>query len=240
MTLALAKIVPPELKNFTQKEIQKLPISLFFIEMRGADKVLNNMEIVRLKDKLGTRQLPTAEIVLKGTQATLISKPGKGVKYISNMLTVTRMYNASSAISAIKRILALARDYSSRRVVGNMLLSDSPLHLSVLSDMEVIYRGNLIFYLKVADLFSKEQSKKITPQEANLLRMMTPLLKLFTAKDAMAMVSEGLECFGGLGYIEGTGLPVALRDAQVLTIWEGTTNVLCMDFVRALYKSPHG
>lgn len=135
------------------------------------------------------------------------------------MLTITRLYNASSAIAAIKRLLALARDYSNRRVIGNIKLSENPLHLSVLSDMEVVYRGNLVFYLKIAELFSKEQAKIITAQEANLLRMMTPLLKLFTAKQAMEVVSEGLECFGGLGYIEGTGLPNILRDAQVLTIW---------------------
>lgn len=119
------------------------------------------MEIVRLKDKLGTRQLPTAEILLKGTRATLISKPGKGVKYISNMLLVTRLYNASSSVSAIRRILALARDYSTKRVIGRQLLSDNQLHLSVLADMEVVYRGNLLFYLKMSELFSKLQAGTI-------------------------------------------------------------------------------
>jgi alkylation response protein AidB-like acyl-CoA dehydrogenase len=156
------------------------------------------------------------------------------------MLAVTRLYNAGSSVSAIRRILSLARDYASRRIIGKQLLSENKLHLSVLSDMEIIYRGNLVFYLKLAELFSKEQANCISNRDANLLRMMIPLLKLFTAKDAVSVVSEGLESFGGLGYIEGTGLPVMLRDSQVLTIWEGTTNVLCMDFVRSLYKSPFG
>lgn len=138
---------------------------------------------------------------------------------ISNMLTVTRIWNASSAVSAMKKILGLARDYSTRRIVGSIKLSTSTLHLSVLSDMEVIYRGNLLFYLHIAELFSLVQAKKATDKQCNMLRMMTPLIKLFTAKEAVAFVSEGLECFGGLGYIEGTGLPGALRDAQVLTIW---------------------
>lgn len=65
---------------------------------------------------------------------------------------------------------------------------------------------------------------------------MTPLLKLFTAKQSLLVITEVLESFGGMGYIEGTMLPVMLRDAQVLSIWEGTTNVLCHDFVRALLK----
>lgn len=240
MTLALGKIIPSGLKDISQASLQKLPLSLFYVEMRGNDGQLNNMEIIRLKDKLGTKQLPTAEILLKGARATLVSAPGQGVKYISNMLSVTRLYNASSSISAIRRILALARDYSTKRIIGKQNLSDNPLHLSVLAEMEVVYRGNLIFYLKLSELFSQFQAKTIASRDANILRMMVPLLKLFTAKDAVAMVSEGLECFGGLGYIEGTGLPGMLRDSQVLTIWEGTTNVLCMDFVRSLYKSPHG
>jgi alkylation response protein AidB-like acyl-CoA dehydrogenase len=208
--------------------------------MRNKDGELNNMEIIRLKDKLGTKPLPTAEILLKGARAILVSQSGKGVKSISHMLTVTRLYNASLSIGLIRRIVSLARDYANRRIVGKQILSDNQLHLSVLSDIEVIYRGNLIFYLKIAELFSKEQANSISNTEANLLRMMTPLLKLFTAKEAMSTVSEGLECFGGLGYIEGTGLPGMLRDSQLLTIWEGTTNVLCMDFVRSLYRSPFG
>jgi alkylation response protein AidB-like acyl-CoA dehydrogenase len=93
-----------------------------------------------------------------------VSPPGRGVKYISNMLTITRLYNASSALSAMKRLIALARDYSTRRVIGKSLLSENPLHVSVLSDLEVTYRGNLVFYLKIAELFSKEQAKKITPK----------------------------------------------------------------------------
>lgn len=69
-----------------------------------------------------------------------------------------------------------------------------------------------------------------------MLRIFTPILKLFTGKQAIEVASEGLEAFGGMGYIEGTMLPTILRDAQVLSIWEGTTNVLCYDVVRALLK----
>ena len=71
-----------------------------------------------MKDKLGTRQLPTAELLLKGTEALLISEPGKGVKLISNMLTVTRIYNSATAVGLMRRGLALARDYASRRTIG--------------------------------------------------------------------------------------------------------------------------
>jgi hypothetical protein len=133
-------------------------------------------------------------------------------------------------------MLALARDYSGRRTIGKSKLSNMPLQVRVLAHLEVTHRANLAFYLSIAELFSKEHAGNIGEDDANLLRVFTPILKLFTGKQAMEVVTEGLESFGGMGYIEGTMLPTLMRDAQVLSIWEGTTNVLCYDFVRALLK----
>lgn len=194
------------------------------------------MEIVRLKDKLGTQQLPTAELLLKGSVAKLVGKSEDGVKNISKMLFVTRMYNSATAVGIMRRVIALARDYSSRRTIGRTKLSEMPLQLRVLSHMEVTHRANLIFYLSISMLMTKMQAETIKDDDANLLRIFTPILKLFTGKQVLEVCTEGLECFGGMGYIEGTMLPTLLRDAQVLSIWEGTTNVLCHDFVRALLK----
>ncbi len=85
--------------------------------MRKDNGSLNNIEIVRLKEKLGTRQLPTAELVLDGTEAYLISEPGEGVKFISPMLTITRLYNSTFSVSYARRLVALLKDYSLRRKV---------------------------------------------------------------------------------------------------------------------------
>lgn len=95
-------------------------------------------------------------------------------------------------------------------------------------------RGCLAMLLETSYLSSLVENGKGTPQELTMQRVLSPLVKLFTAKEALKVVSEGIECFGALGYMEDSGLPVFLRDAQVLTIWEGTTNVLCWDLVRAL------
>lgn len=84
-----------------------------------------------------------------------MGEEGKGVKMISNMLTVTRIYNAATAVGLMRRGIALVRDYATRRVIGNRKLADLPLHLRVLSDLDVIHRGNLIFYLKISEIFSK-------------------------------------------------------------------------------------
>lgn len=95
-------------------------------------------------------------------------------------------------------------------------------------------RGSLAMLLEASYLSSLIENGKASPQELAMQRILSPLVKLFTAKEAMKVVSEGIECFGALGYMEDSQLPVFLRDAQVLTIWEGTTNVLCWDLVRAL------
>ena len=77
------------------------------------------------------------------------------------MLTVTRLYNSATAVGVMRRGIALVRDYSDRRIIGRHKLADLPLHLRVLSDLDVIHRGNLIFYLKISELFSKEHAEKI-------------------------------------------------------------------------------
>jgi alkylation response protein AidB-like acyl-CoA dehydrogenase len=108
---------------------------------------------------------------------------------ISRMLTVTRIYNSATAVGVMRRGIALVRDYSNRRVIGKKKLGDLPLQVRVLADLDVIHRGNLIFYLKICELFSKEHADKINDDEANVLRVMTPLLKLFTGKQVLKVIS---------------------------------------------------
>lgn len=97
-------------------------------------------------------------------------------------------------------------------------------------------RGNLALMLQTAVLFGKVESNTANIPEKAAFRLLSPISKLFSGKDCLKIVSEGLEGFGGLGYLEDSNLPVYLRDSQVLPIWEGTTNVLCWDVVRALKK----
>jgi hypothetical protein len=100
--------------------------------------------------------------------------------------------------------------------------------------MELQTRGSLALFLYNAYLLGKWESGTILSQELVMLRVLSPLTKLFTAKEGISVVSEGIEGFGGLGYMENSHIPSYLRDVQVNSIWEGTTNVVCWDFVRAL------
>jgi alkylation response protein AidB-like acyl-CoA dehydrogenase len=209
-------------------------LALFCVEPRDAKGNWQGVDIDKLKRKLGTRELPTAEIHLDGTPAHLVSESGHGVRAISPMLNVTRTWNAVCAIATMRRALALALDYAHRRHAFGSALIQRPLHRATLADLQARFEAAFALTFHVAELLGVAQTDTATPAQQNQLRLLTPLAKLWTGKLAVALVSEACECLGGAGYIEDTGLPQLLRDAQVFPIWEGTTNVLALDFLRAL------
>ncbi|MDQ2068811.1 acyl-CoA dehydrogenase family protein [Natronospira bacteriovora] len=211
-------------------------LSLFFVELRDEDGALRNIRINRLKDKLGTRALPTAELTLEGVPARLIGERGRGVPAISSILNITRLYNACCAAGYMGRGLMLALDYARKREAFGRPLIDQPLHRETLADLTMEHAAAFELVFECARLLGRQECDEADETEAACLRLLTPVAKLYTGKQAVAVCSEVLECFGGAGYVEDTGLPVLLRDAQVLSIWEGTTNVLSLDLLRALSK----
>jgi putative acyl-CoA dehydrogenase len=212
-------------------------LSVFLVELRDSDGGLRNIRIQRLKDKLGTRALPTAELTLEGTPARLVGGAGDGVRKISALFNVTRIYNAVAAAGGMRRAVALARDYADRRTAFGKLLREHPLHAATLAELDLECRAAFHLTFRVVELLGREECGEATPAESELLRLLTPVAKLYTAKQAVAVASEAIEAFGGQGYVEDTGLPRLLRDAQVLPIWEGTTNVLSLDVLRAIDKT---
>ncbi|XP_041456864.1 acyl-CoA dehydrogenase family member 11-like isoform X1 [Lytechinus variegatus] len=233
MTLTLARIVDDD----GQYKEGTRGLSLFYLETHTPEGKLNGIEIHKLKNKLGTRQLPTAELLLDGTKAHLVSEPGYGVSTITPMLTATRYHNASHAVGYMRRMMLNVRDYSFRRKAFGKLIVDWPLHVQTMSRMEVETRGAIALLLECSHLLGKEETKEASEDDLNLLRLLIPVVKLYTGKQAVSIASEGLESIGGQGYIEDTGLPKILRDAQVLSIWEGTTNILSLDVLRSIVKS---
>jgi acyl-CoA dehydrogenase len=209
-------------------------LALFYIETRDEHGRPRNIEINRLKDKLGTRKVPTAELTLAGTPAQLVQGTTDGVRNITPLLNITRLWNGISSVALMRRGLALAFDYAEKRVAFGAPLSEKPLHLDTLANVQAEAEAafHLAFY--VAELTGMSETREIAEAESLLLRLLTPLMKLTTGKQAVMVASEVLESFGGAGYVEDTGLPVLLRDSQVLPIWEGTTNVLALDTLRAL------
>jgi putative acyl-CoA dehydrogenase len=212
-------------------------LSVFAIELRDESGALRNIRVNRLKDKLGTRALPTAELTLEGTPAVLVGGEGDGVRKIAALFNVTRVYNAVAAVSGMRHALSLALAYSTVRSAFGKRLFEHPLHFETLRELETRVRAAFVLAFAAVELMGKDECGEASDDELARLRLLTPIAKLYTAKQAVTVASEAIEAFGGAGYIEDTGLPRLLRDAQVLPIWEGTTNVLSLDVWRAIERT---
>jgi hypothetical protein len=204
-------------------------LAMFYLEIRDADGRLNGIRVDRLKDKLGTRKVPTAELTIDGARAQLVGEPVNGTRAIEPMLAVTRMWNSVCAVAAMRRASALARSYALEREAFGRRLAELPLHRDTLAAVEAETWGAFLITFLLVELTGRLESGEIDDEQRALLRLVTPLTKLVTGKQAVSVVSEVIESFGGAGYVEDTGLPLLLRDTQVLPIWEGTTNVLSLD-----------
>jgi alkylation response protein AidB-like acyl-CoA dehydrogenase len=204
-------------------------LAMFYVQVRDDAGRLNGLRVDRLKDKLGTRKVPTAELLLDGTVAELVGEPMNGTRAIEPMLAVTRMWNSVCAVACMRRGLALARAYAAERQAFGQPLARLPLHVDTLAGLEAETWGAFLMTFLLVELNGRQETGEIDEGQRALLRLLTPLTKLATGKQAVAVVSEVVESFGGAGYVEDTGLPLLLRDTHVLPIWEGTTNVLSLD-----------
>ncbi|RHY32081.1 hypothetical protein DYB32_002886 [Aphanomyces invadans] len=217
-------------------------LSLFFarIHQDSAKSQLNGIRIQRLKPKLGTRALPTAELELYGMDAELIGTPGRGVATIATMLNITRVHTAVNAVSFFRRALAIADSYATKRAAFGRQLADLPLHKKTLWDLHTSYRLCLHLVFHTVAILGRHEAMNCggdtsaDESAASLLRVLTPLVKAWCSKASLSGIGECLEALGGAGYMEDVGLARLLRDCQAQTIWEGTTNVLALDLRKLL------
>jgi len=211
-------------------------LGLFMISRLLRDGSRNSYRIDRLKDKLGTRAMATGEVTLEGAHAELVGSLERGFAQMTPMLNITRLHNTIASAAAIRRGLMLARGYAASRSAFGRPLEQQPLQRQVLVGLAVQAEAALLMTMRLAALMGKVECGVASEEERLLFRVGTSLAKLYTAKQAVASASEAIEAFGGAGYMEDTGIARLLRDAQVLPIWEGTTNVLSLDTLRVLGK----
>lgn len=226
MALALARVEGAEAGS--------RGLSLFLIELRRPDGSWNNIRVRRMKDKLGTRALPTAELELEGTIATPVGGIERGVAKIADLLNLARLWAAWGGPAGVGHLLMLARDYATRRRVFGTQLTEKPLHGQWIARITAEYEAMLALNFETALALNRHEQGCGTP---GLARLLAPLTKLACARQSIWAASELVESFGGAGYVEDTGIPRVLRNAHVHCIWEGTTSVLAHDVLRAL-KSP--
>jgi alkylation response protein AidB-like acyl-CoA dehydrogenase len=199
----------------------------------GDGRPAPGVRLHRLKEKLGTRAVPTAEIGLRDAAAVPVGDPhAPGLSRMMTLVVVTRLHNAAMAAAGMHRGLAAARAYAAARTVAGGPLEANPLHRATLARLAVDAQAAYALAAHAFRLLGRVEVEA-DPAAESELRLVAPLAKLATGRLAVAAASELLECFGGAGYVEETGLPRLLRDAQVLPIWEGTTNVLSVDTLRA-------
>ncbi|HKE94350.1 MAG TPA: acyl-CoA dehydrogenase family protein, partial [Povalibacter sp.] len=191
-------------------------LAMFYVETRDAAGGLNHIRIERLKDKLGTRKVPTAELLLEGSVAELVTEARHGTRHIEPMLIVTRTWNSVTSVAFMRRAVALARSYASERRAFGSPLAELPLHVDTLAGLEVETRAAFLLAFELVELLGRLEANEIDDRGRALLRILTPIAKLLTARQAVAVVSEAIEALGGAGYVEDTGLPLLLRDTHVL------------------------
>jgi putative acyl-CoA dehydrogenase len=209
-------------------------LTLFLVHPRDASGAWNGVHVRRLKDKLGTQALPTAELDLEGCRGVQVGAEGGGVKTVATMLNITRLHNAICSLGETTRALEEMRDYSSKRIAFGAALDSHVLHVQTFAREEVTLLAGFLLTMELVHLLGREECGLGNADETAILRLMTPVCKLFTARAAVVSASEVVEGFGGAGYVEDVGIARHLRDAQVFPIWEGATNVLSLDMLRVV------
>lgn len=214
-------------------------LSLFAVPWRNTDGTLNGIHVRRLKDKLGVRAVPSAEIEFDGAKAFLVGEPNKGIYYMMEALNLSRVCNAVASIGIMRRAYMEARNYAFHREAFGEKLSQYPMIRETLVNLAAKQEVETSAVFRLIEMYDRVSSEEIptTEDEAALTRLYIAILKKETAEQAIHFSHEAIEMHGGNGYIEDFVLPRLLRDAQVLTVWEGTANILGLEVLRLMKKN---
>ena len=191
------------------------------------------MEFQRLKDKLGTRSLPSSEVEFRGIEGRLIGEEGRGVPAIIRMVNHTRLDCLLGSTTGLRRGTVEAIHHARHRSAFGSLLVDQPAMRNVLADLAIESEAATVTAMRVARSYDDAA-------EGPFRRFATAVSKYWVSKRAAAHAAEALECLGGNGFVEESGLPLLYRDAPLNSIWEGSGNVAALDVLRAIVSEPEG
>ncbi|MBJ7347713.1 MAG: acyl-CoA dehydrogenase family protein, partial [Thermoleophilaceae bacterium] len=201
-------------------------LSCFLVE-RGP-----GMEFQRLKDKLGTRSLASSEVEFRGIRARMIGEEGRGVPTIIQMVNHTRLDCLIGSATAMRRSVLEAVHHARNRSAFGDKLVNQPAMMNVLADLAIETEAATAAMMRVARSFDDG--------DAMFRRFGTAIMKYWVCKRAPGVAGEGLECLGGNGYVEDSGMPLIYRDSPLASIWEGSGNVAALDVLRAMAKEREG
>ncbi|MEU3353747.1 acyl-CoA dehydrogenase family protein [Streptomyces sp. NPDC037389] len=200
------------------------------------DGTLNAMRLQRLKDKLGNRSNASAEIEYEQALAWPVGEPGRGVRTIVEMVNMTRLDCVIGSAAGMRAGLREALHHTAHRRAFGAELIDQPLMRNVLADLAVESEAATTLALRLAAALDRSEAGD--EGEAALRRLALAAGKYWVCKRGSAHAAEALECLGGNGYVEESGMPRLYREAPLLSIWEGSGNVAALDVLRALTREP--
>lgn len=206
-------------------------LSLFLLPRHLPDGRRNAYRILRLKDKLGTRSMASGEIMLEGAEAYLVGEPNSGFKQMTDMINMSRLANGVRSAGLMRRSVNEALFVARNRTAFGARLSDLPLMRRQLAKMQVTAEQGRSMVFHTARVL--EAADAGDARMAKVLRILTPLIKFRTCRDARKVAGDAMEVRGGCGYIEEWSDARVLRDAHLGSIWEGTSNIVALDVARA-------
>jgi alkylation response protein AidB-like acyl-CoA dehydrogenase len=216
-------------------------LATFLVPKRRADGSRNGVHIRRLKDKLGTKAVPTGEVDFEDADAYLMgaerrdddrgARDGRGINRMMEMVQGSRFGVALMGLGIMRRSFLEAAIYAFHRNAFGHLIADYPLVQETLVNMAIEVEAGCAIAFEAAEAGAKQDA-----ESRRLYRILVPLAKFRCARRGVELASQAVEMHGGNGYIENWPVARQLRDAQCHTIWEGTENIICLDVLRAMTK----
>ncbi|SIQ28505.1 MULTISPECIES: acyl-CoA dehydrogenase family protein [Acidiphilium] len=210
-------------------------VSCFLAQGWRDDGSRNAVRIQRLKDKCGNRSNASSEVEFDGLDAVMVGEPGRGIATIIEMAHLTRLECAIGAAALMRHATSLAVFHASRRTAFQRALIDQPVMRAVLADMALDAETALWLAMRAAAAIDAAPGD---PAEAALARVIVPVAKYWNCKRAPGLVAEAQECHGGNGFIEEHPIARLYREAPLNGVWEGAGNIICLDVLRALARTP--
>jgi putative acyl-CoA dehydrogenase len=210
-------------------------LSCFLLPRWTPDGERNRFHIQRLKDKLGNRSNASSEVEFQGAWARLVGEEGRGVPTIIEMVNYTRLDCVLGSSGLVREGVTQALWHTAHRSAFGRLLAEQPLMQNVLADLCIESEANIVTALRLARACDEGEHD---PQQAAFRRLGLAVSKYWVCKSATWAVAEALECLGGNGYVEESGMPRMYREVPLNSIWEGSGNVNSLDVLRAMAKMP--
>ena len=209
-------------------------VSLFLLPRRLDDGTNNTYRIVRLKDKLGTRSMASGEISLNGARAYLVGEAGRGFQQMADMVNNSRLSNGVRAAGLMRRAVSEALFIARERRAFGKRLVDMPLMRRQLLKLLLPAEQARTMVFQTAEALRRSDAGEAAAYP--LVRILTPLIKFRACRDARKVTGDAMEVRGGCGYIEDWSDPRLVRDAHLGSIWEGTSNIVALDVLRAIRR----